>query len=161
MKRLNAVSIVVLVFGVLSIPAQAQQFADYPAKVQSPKAKSIDFKNSPRSAKSFKTRLKAEFRNGVNFAGQFILATWGCGTGCRDGAIIDGDTGRVLFPKELGAVIDWNGPSDEAFDIFTFQQDSRLLIVRGFPGYAGSKAGTYYFEWTGTRFRLLKGIATK
>jgi hypothetical protein len=158
MKRLCVAVIVALACGTLSVSAQAPRFSDYAATVQPLKAKSVDFKNSPRMAKTFKTRLTNEFRKGINFAGRFILVAWGCGTGCRDGAIIDGDTGRVIIPKEIGAVSDWYGPPAEDFDMFTFQKDSRLLVVRGFPGYAGKKAGTYYLEWRGTRFRLLEFI---
>jgi hypothetical protein len=143
------------------VVAQEPRFADYAVKVESVKAKTIDFSKSPAAARTFRTRLSDALKDNVNFAGSYVLAAWGCGTGCRDGAVIDGKTGRVVFPKELGAVSDWFGPPDEGFDIFTFRKDSRLLIVRGFPGYAGAKAGTYYFEWTGSRFRLLKFIAHK
>jgi len=139
--------------------AQEPTFASYDAKVEPIKAKSIDFRKSPTAAKMFRTRLSEGFKEGVNFAGSFILVAWGCGTGCRDGAVIDGKTGRVWFPKELGAVVDWQGFPDGDFDFFTFQKDSRLLVVRGLPGYSGTKAGTYYFEWMGTRFRLLKFVA--
>lgn len=63
-------------------------------------------KNAPlkltRADKKFKTRLKEAVDNyQANFAGHYILTTWGCGTNCPDGAIIDARNGRVKKSENI------------------------------------------------------------
>ncbi len=43
---------------------------------------------------------------------------------------------------------------DEKFTPLLFKTDSRLLIVRGCP--EDENCGEYYYEWTGSRFKLLR-----
>jgi hypothetical protein len=50
-----------------------------------------------RAAREFRTRLREAAREKPNFAGHFIVTTWGCGTECVEGAIIDARTGRVFM----------------------------------------------------------------
>lgn len=83
----------------ISVTASAQavkrpSFKAYPAKVEAKKAKAINFRQSP-DARSFRTRLTQAIRGDVNFAGHYIVAGWGCGTGCVTGAIIDARNGYV------------------------------------------------------------------
>src|SRR5690242_19062012 len=100
MKRVILLSVVVLWLGLSASAQRVPTFRQYPAKVERATARSIDFKNSP-GASSFRTRLREALRGGVNFAGHYIVAGWGCGTGCISGAIIDGRTGRVYFPEVM------------------------------------------------------------
>ena len=69
-------------------------FAQYAAKKMTGKAALVNLK-SHRRANEFRTRLKDAAGGGVNFAGGFIIANWGCGTGCGQGAVIDAITGKV------------------------------------------------------------------
>src|SRR5262244_2754969 len=78
-------------------------FGQYPASVEKARVKSIDFKHNP-DARTFRTRLGEALKEGVNFAGHYVVAGWGCGTGCVSGAIIDARTGSVFWPTELGGV---------------------------------------------------------
>jgi hypothetical protein len=148
--------------GVLSIPAQSvPKFSDYPTRVTKARASSIDFKRDP-SARTFRTRLSAALRDGVNFAGHYIVTGWGCGTGCSNAAIIEARTGRVIWPDQF-ANIDASygaGYSEKQID---FRPNSRLLIIHGRPGSfdenAGPKpAGDYYYEWRAEGLRLLKFV---
>jgi hypothetical protein len=50
-----------------------------------------------RAARMYRTRLREAARERPNFAGHFIVATWGCGTECVEGVIIDARTGRVFM----------------------------------------------------------------
>ena len=43
---------------------------------------------------------------------------------------------------------------DDTFKALQFSPKSRLLIVRGCP--EDENCGAYYYEWTGSRFRLLR-----
>ena len=67
------------------------------------RAKAIDFKKNP-DARSFRTRLSEALHRGVNFAGHYAVAGWGCGTGCISGAIIDARTGNVFWPEQFNAI---------------------------------------------------------
>jgi len=139
--------------------ARSLEFKGYPATVERTAAKAIDFKASP-GASTFRTRLRDALEEGVNFAGHFILTGWGCGTGCTNGAVIDARNGRVYFPDELAGVGGYDEPDGKTF---TFQKNSRLLIICGTPGpdredVPARKHGTYYYEWRSNRFRLIKFV---
>src|SRR5262249_22730077 len=107
--------------------------------------------------------LRNAAKEGVNFAGHYILTTWGCGTNCSDSAIIDARNGRVFFPQELSAAgfgSNWCDLPDDT-EWILYNANSRLLILSGFKGgdlEQDGPCGIYYFEWTGTKFRQLKFV---
>ena len=45
----------------------------------------------------YRARLRAAATERPNFAGHYVLTTWGCGTECVMGAAINTRTGRVAF----------------------------------------------------------------
>ena len=135
------------------------RFEDYRATVYRGKSAPVNLR-SAKGASAFRTRLREGAKEGVNFAGRFTLVSWGCGTGCLQAVIIDARTGRVFFPDALGGFGVWLWP-DTGDEAMQFKPESRLLIMSGTPGEANngnSKSGIYYYEWTGTRLRLLKLI---
>ena len=76
----------------------------------------VNFKSNP-TARVYRTRISKEYNhNGVNFAGYYSFAYWGCGSPCTGCAIVDVRTGKV-----------YSGP-DSGFG-YKFVKDSRLLIV--------------------------------
>src|ERR1035438_7409686 len=80
MKHFVILSIVLL----SSICASAQDLpnvSQYPAKVEQATVRDIDLASNPK-AKDFETNLEDALASGVNFAGHFIFAQWGCGSGC-------------------------------------------------------------------------------
>lgn len=139
------------------------RFLDYPATVEAPRVRTIDFNRNPE-ARMFRTRLREALRQGVNFAGRYILATWGCGTGCISGAIIDGRTGKVHWPEELAAFGVGYTNAEYPDKPLEFQKDSRLLILRGIPGMDESKdpnaadkpSGDYFYDWKNGRLVLVR-----
>jgi hypothetical protein len=95
---------------------------------------------------------------GPNFAGHYVIVTWGCGSPCLMAAIVDEKNGRV-FPPPFH-----NGPGDSYFQVpwdfpmepLVYRLDSRLLIanicegnktvqVDGHVGYQSQRCGTHYF----------------
>jgi hypothetical protein len=67
--------------------------------------------------KMFITATKEDVaENGVNFAGQYCIASWGCGSPCHLSAIVDLMTGKV-----------YTGP-ESAFG-YRFKKDSKIIIV--------------------------------
>jgi hypothetical protein len=146
----------------LSQNARVPSFNRYRVSVEKAGARSIDFRNSP-GAGSFRTRLTAALREGVNFAGRYVLTGWGCGTGCISGAIIDARTGRVYFPEPLGGMA--SGTTDDGGYVeepLRYRKNSRLLVINGVPatpeGRAELSMGEYFYEWRNNRLRLLRSI---
>jgi len=85
----------------------------------------------------------------ANFAGRYRLVTWGCGSGCAAGAIIDKGSGAVTeLPfaahRQFGTI----------YNPIQFREDSRLLIVSG--SLNEERDGTFYFLWDGQDLRELR-----
>lgn len=66
---------------------------------------------------------------------------------------MDAITGDVHFPSEL-RLNAYDTITDET-EPFQFQLNSRLLVLAGKPNDA-EVTGLFYYEWTGTDFRLLR-----
>jgi hypothetical protein len=45
---------------------------------------------------NYRTKIKEAILSGVNFAGKYVVAEWGIGTGYQGHAIINGETGRII-----------------------------------------------------------------
>jgi hypothetical protein len=164
MRRI-VLSGVIAIMGTVESAAQTgptPRFNDYPTRVEVARAKAIDFRRSPE-ARTFKTRLGQALRHGVNFAGRFIIAGWGCGTCCISGAIIDARTGVVYWPEQLNAMGVWYGDGDYADEPVKYRKNSRLLVITGSPGVRDGEedkpSGEYYYEWRANRLRLVKFVA--
>lgn len=129
-------------------------FEQYKVAVSNTKPKPIKFSGNA-NARMFRTRLGQALNGGVNFAGHFIFATWGCGTSCVQGAIIDTKTGIVYFPEEIGVMT--FGYLDDNDEPLEYKKDSKLFILRGTSGENdNSEEGTYYLVWEGTKFKQVK-----
>ena len=89
-------------------------FTDYPADIYKGKLAEPDFSSDP-DAKRFITRIKKECANGINFAGHYTLVTWGCGSPCQSGVVVDRKTGKIYggYGTSLGS---------------SFRKDSRMII---------------------------------
>lgn len=76
-------------------------FAEYPVlgEFQAPPAPLNIASQS--LARRFRTMLRKGATEGPNFAGHYTIASWGCGSGCVQFAIIDARNGRVFFPPEV------------------------------------------------------------
>jgi len=112
-----------------------------------------------------RTRLSEALAGGVNFAGHYIVAGWGCGTGCISGAIIDARTGNVLWPLPLNALGVWYDGQNYADEPVAYRKNSRLLIISGSPGVRDNEKdkpnGKYYYEWNGKDLKLIKFVPFK
>jgi hypothetical protein len=152
--------------GTFLVPAQTKppSFTRFPVAVERTRASGVDFR-SDAGARSFRTRLSSAFLGGVNFAGHYIVAGWGCGTGCISGAVIDARNGRVHWPIQLYAMatgIDGDNYVDKPVE---YRKNSRLLILRGSPGVKDGEtekpSGEYYYEWRDNDLRLIKFVPNK
>lgn len=97
------------------------------------------------------SQLKSAAKQPINFAGHYVLATWGCGSGCVMGGAIDTLTGHVvMLPFTVS-----NWPL-QVVEPLTFQKDSALLIIQGSRNEQGS--GIHYYHFDGRTFNFLKTI---
>ena len=88
------------------------------------------------------------------------MSSWGCGTGCLAGALIDTSTGIVYFPDEFqGMSFGFMGAAPPEYPI-QFEKNSRLFILHATPG-GRLVSGKYYFLWEGKKFRQLKFVPNK
>lgn len=151
-----------LLYGVLTFGQKDLKFSQFPARVVYKTAAKVDLK-SHAEAKFYRTNLRNALANSeVNFAGNYILASWGCGSGCTQGAIIDVRTGNVFFPKELQGVYA-GGLALGEHEMLEYKKNSSLLVIYGYAGSGfesetATHHGIYYYLWTGKTFKLLKFI---
>lgn len=89
-------------------------FKDFPVEIYEGKLADPDFSTYP-DAKGFITHIKNECAKGINFAGKYTLVTWGCGSPCQSGVVVDRKTGEIFsgYETSLGA---------------EFRKDSKMII---------------------------------
>ena len=89
-------------------------FKDYQVPIYEGKLADPDFSTNP-DTKRFITRIKNECAKGINFAGQYTLVTWGCGSPCQSGVVVDRKTGEIFggYGTSLGS---------------EFRKDSKMII---------------------------------
>jgi len=103
----------------------------------------------------FRSRLSEALRDDpINFAGHYVVTTFGCGSGCMHGGIIDTRTGQAhewpwpVYVRDIG---DWDSP-------FRHEAGSRLLAVRGVLKDMNEPPLERYFVWTG---KALESVCTR
>jgi hypothetical protein len=157
MKHLSAGFLILF----LSLTALSQQtnerplprFESYPAieKFRGKKAQLVLERGHP-----FRTRMREVYSHEPNFAGHYILGSWGCGAPCQTVIIFDANTGREIDGIRVSA---WAGSAtfpcsiDEPLD---YRLNSRLLIVYG--SLDDQKTGIYYFVMGSKGLKLIKSI---
>ncbi len=153
-----------LAFSSIGFAQSTPTFTRYAVKVEAIKNVRVNLK-SHKDANMFRTNLRNAAKEGVNFAGHYILATWGCGTNCTQSAIIDARNGSVFFPRILeGAGSGFCDLPDDT-EVLVYKAGSRLLVLSGFKGgdleSENGRCGIYYLEWTGTDFKQVKFVEKK
>jgi hypothetical protein len=114
----------------------------------------------------YRTRIKEWSQVKPNFAGHYILATWGCGADCVQIAIIDAKTGAVFHPT--GVISNTSSNVDEALidgkpkwpteGSVKFQTDSQLLILFGMPEEDTKRRGISYYRWHNNKLSLVRFV---
>lgn len=89
------------------------------------KSATLDAKSHPY-ARRYRTVLSGQLSAGPNFAGRYVIASWGCGTSCLAHAIIDANTGKVYVPKAIESS-SMNFPCDIDSGLH-YRRNSSLLI---------------------------------
>jgi hypothetical protein len=97
---------------------KSPSFDDYRvSKNFSGKVVSVDYA-SDEKAVSFKDKIEEQIKNGVNFAGHYVLAMWDCGQNCKTGAVVDAVSGNI-----------YDLPVSKTCGL-EFREDSNLLIIK-------------------------------
>jgi hypothetical protein len=80
--------------------AATRSFDQYPAaRMYHGPSKMPDFNGRDRQVRNYRTLLRNGIKEGVNFAGQYKIIQFGCGTFCSFVFVADVSTGRVYpFP---------------------------------------------------------------
>jgi hypothetical protein len=74
-------------------------------------------------AKYFITRIKEGCKEtGVNFAGHYTIVEWGCGTFCKQMAIVDRISGQIIYSQIPFDTVDGHFGTN-------YKIDSRMLII--------------------------------
>ena len=161
MRKLFRGSLIWLAFALFasSLNANAQtgvpRFSDYPVRER------FQGKTAPvvltRAARMYRTRLKEAAQGKPNFAGHFIVTTWGCGTECIEGAIIDARTGHVfMLPFTLCC---WApGNVDDNFKPVDYRLNSSLIILSGARDEKDGDYAARAYRFQNSRLVLLKTI---
>src|SRR5215813_9456978 len=135
-------------------PNWSFKFEDYPA--------AADFKGKPaapilatKSDRMFRTQIREAAKKGPNFAGHYTVAEWGCGSGCVALAVVDAVTGKIFAaPSGTLALPLPDSANGHEYQGPVYKVNSRLFIADGCPREV--KCGTYYYEWSANRFKLLR-----
>jgi hypothetical protein len=128
-------------------------FADYPG------AAAFNGRNAApilatSDARRFRTMIREGARGKPNFDGHYVVATWGCGTDCEMGAIIDAISGKVIALPVVAGSPEEAGAQSTHFD---YRLDSRLLVMTGMIK-EEPPMGSHYFEFDGAKLTPIKSI---
>jgi hypothetical protein len=126
-------------------------FSSYPAPLYNGRNALIVLS---KEISTYRTRLIEASHSAPNFAGRFVLTSWGCGTSCLMGAVIDVSTGRATM---LPFTICCSNPTNEQFRAINFRVDSRLIAFGGMRN-EEEPMGTHYYEFDGHNFRFIKTV---
>jgi len=156
------ISLVTLVLVFLSLAVFGQkgvpQFKDYPAgKIYRGKNAPVKLTNSDE--RMFRTRLTEAAKQKPNFAGHYVLTSWGCGTECLSGAAIDVRTGKVSFFDF--SICCWGTNVDENFEAINFRPDSKLIIFSGMRNEKDGDDGAHFYKFENGRFVFIKTLPIK
>lgn len=103
----------------------------------------------------FKTRIRDGVRGKrSNFAGEWIIVAWGCGTTCATGAVVNARTGVVV---EIPFSICCAQAFHDGFRAIEARRNSRLIIFAGLLNEDPPMAA-HFFEFTGRGFRRVATI---
>ena len=146
-----------------AVPKPAPRFQDYPAILTFFGTNASARLVSPAD-RNFRTMLKNGSAEKPNFAGDYIVVRWGCGSGCAKGAVINARTGAVAWLPHLVSECVQQCKDFDDKEWIDFRPDSKLLILNGLlgtePGRRAidkndGKSGSFYYLFENGKFRLL------
>lgn len=156
-KIFTAVFITTLFVGNAFGQNRVPQFKEYPAgSIYSGKHTPLKLTVADRS---FRTRLAYAAKQKVNFAGHYILTSWGCGAECLMGAAIDAKTGKVYWFDFT--VCCWEHYGEENFEPINFRIDSNLIIFTGLRNEKEGDEKAHFYKFVNGKFVFIKDLPNK
>ncbi len=119
-------------------PSHLPAFNDYPVASEQAPTTTHKVVIAGAQSRQYASMLRNAAGHPPDFAGHYILASWGCGASCVQAAAINANDGKVVWLPFT--VCCWPLEVTEPLD---FKLDSRLLIVHGSRNEKGS--GTHYY----------------
>jgi hypothetical protein len=106
------------------------------------------------SKRLFRTVLRDAAKDGPNFDGKYVVASWGCGTECQQFAIINLETGAVTdgFSSNYGQAYRVNS------NLLIVNDPSRMFKYLKDDEVIRSWWYTAYYRWDGNTLVLIKSI---
>jgi hypothetical protein len=104
----------------------------------------------------YRTRLREAAKEEPNFAGHYILATWGCGAQCLMGAVIDAKTGKVFWLPHTTCC--WGTEVDERFEPIEFRLNSSLVVFSGLRNEKEGDDGAHFYKFESGRFVHVRSV---
>ncbi len=125
----------------------------------------VSFPSNPirfdKESIQYRTRLRQAYSARVNFAGRYVVVSWGCGTGCLAGGIVDKVSGRArLLPWSIQYCCydeenDISPPDN--LELIQVRADSKLIILNGVLMEEGT-LGRHLFTFDGISFKPIRII---
>jgi hypothetical protein len=114
------------------------------------------------NARGYRTMIRrACARQGVNFAGHYTIAEWGCGAMCAMLAVVDRIDGRVYFTGIPFDTLDGHYGAQYSLDSRLIVVNSELATWR--PGYrvlfGGQWPSSYVWDEERKRFELIETVS--
>lgn len=150
----------ILVFTALGVAAQVPDYRDFPS-VRRYYGRPVE-PIITKADRQFRTRVRFAAKRKPDFAGEFILAQFGCGAECLGVFALNARTGRVSWLPFSSCC--WRPFDAEAV---SYRLDSRLISVRGLRNegsgnYAGDKAtDLHFYELKDGEFRFVRTLRDK
>ena len=139
------------------------KFKEYPAKIMQVQKAPLHLE---RDDLMFRTRIRAAYRTGPNFAGHYAVSEVGCGTFCSFLIVVDVATGRTVSldvpsGEDLYVCGDQYIAADDTLpgsigNKFYYRPDSRLFVVTG--QMPGNECGARYFVESGGRMMQIRDL---
>ena len=116
------------------------------------------------AAESIRGKLRGYMKGKPNLGGHYEFVTWGCGTNCTAGAIVDLQTGVVYSPpltertKWLPEYQGWGICAQSWDGTWETRSNSRLVVVScgwNYDAKGKNWPDVYYLLWQGNRFTEL------
>lgn len=132
--------------GVASAASEAPCFENF-AVAEEKIVRSVTPRLDDPTTRQYAAVLREGARHKPNFAGHFVLVSWGCGASCIMSAAINLKNGSVIWLPFTVCC------SDVDVEPLEFRLLSRLLKVNGYKNEIES--GTSFYEFDGKNFNLI------
>lgn len=127
------------------VACAAPQFQDLPSTIYT--GKRMEARLTDKQSRQYASMLRTASHRPINFAGRYVLTSWGCGASCVMAAAVDAKTGTVTWLPFT--VCCW---APDVLEPIEYRLESRLLVVHGNINESGAASDVHYYGFDGRRF---------